>query len=107
MRTSYGQECGYYYEDFARGRSLQECRLLGPQGGWQPVLCKTCPVPGIQRDNACPAMALRGKASAGIFGFGRRVEVSAYCRRTNRSGFDPHIGCGECHLAIKEIRTSK
>ncbi len=103
MRTRYGKECTYYYEDFRRGRELQECRLLGKGGGWKPVLCKTCPLPGILLANACPEMVLRGTVSSGIFGIGRRVTVTTWCRRTNRSGFDPHIGCGECHTVIKEI----
>lgn len=107
MRTPYGQECGYYYEDFARGRSIRECRLLDPQGGWEVALCKTCPVPGIQRANACPDMVLRGKVSSGFLGLARRVTVSTYCRRTNRSGFDAHIGCGECHKEIRGIRPPK
>jgi hypothetical protein len=107
MRTPFQQECGYYYEDFARGRSTQECRLLGPRSGWETALCKTCPVPAIQLANACPEMVLQGRIDPGFLGLRHRVEVSTYCRRTHRSGFDPHIGCGECHLALKEIQTPK
>ena len=29
MRTPANTECPYYYEDFYRGRSTQECRLVG------------------------------------------------------------------------------
>jgi hypothetical protein len=29
--------------------------------------------------------------------FQRRVKVRAFCEKTQRAGFDPHIGCGECH----------
>jgi hypothetical protein len=104
MRTPYGRECSYYYQDFARGRSLQECRLLEPTGGWKPALCKDCPVPGILLANACPDMVLHGRVKAGIFGLRRRVSVSTYCRRSNQSGFDPHTGCSECHKSIQEIR---
>jgi|WetSurMetagenome_2_1015567.scaffolds.fasta_scaffold1533464_2 hypothetical protein len=107
MRTPYGQECGFYYQDFARGRALQECRLLGSKSGWEPALCKTCPVPGIQLANACPSMVLQGRIDPGFLNLNRRVKVSTYCRRTLRSGFDPHVGCGECHLAINEIQTAK
>src|SRR5512136_806161 len=107
MRTPYGKECGYYYQDFGRGHSVQECRLLGAHSGWKPDLCKDCPVPGIQMANACPEMVLRGKISQGFLGLGRRVTVDVYCRRSNRSGFDPHIGCGECHEVIREIRPSR
>lgn len=104
MLTPYGKECGYYYQDFGRGRATQECRLLVAQSDWKPELCRDCPVPGILLANACPEMVLRGEISRGIFGRGRRVKVASYCRRTQRSGFDPHIGCGECHRAIREIR---
>ena len=103
MRTPYGKECSFYYQDFFRGRSLMECRLLGARSGWEPALCKDCPVPGIQLANACQYMVLSGKISAGFLGLRRRVAVSAYCRYTNRSGFDPHIGCGEDHALLKDI----
>jgi hypothetical protein len=29
--------------------------------------------------------------------FQRRVKVTPFCEKSGRSGFDPHIGCGECH----------
>ncbi len=103
MRTPYGRECTYYYEDYGRGHSLQECRLLGPGSGWKPNQCKECPVPGIQMANACPEMVLRGKLATGFLGLGRRVTVTVYCRRSNRSDFDPHIGCVECHKEIRGI----
>jgi hypothetical protein len=25
------------------------------------------------------------------------VQVTTYCTKTLRTGFDAHIGCGECH----------
>jgi hypothetical protein len=103
MHTRYGKECSYYYEDFRRGRELQECRLLGNTAGWKSALCKTCPMPGILLANACPDMALRGKIDPGFLGLGRRVTISTYCRRSSQSGFDPHTGCTECHKIIKEI----
>ena len=54
MRTPAGVECGNYYEDFYRGRSVQECRLIerNPSSKqWEPKLCARCPVPGIVRAN--------------------------------------------------------
>ena len=27
----------------------------------------------------------------------QQVRVRAYCEKTNREGFDPYVGCGECH----------
>jgi hypothetical protein len=96
MRTPAGSECGYFYGDYYRGRNHEECRLLG--NAWQRELCRTCPVPGIQRANACEHMQLRGETSRPLASaFRRRVKVTAYCQKTRRSGFDPHIGCGECH----------
>jgi hypothetical protein len=103
MLTPYGKECKFYYQDFHRGRSLVECRLLGPGAGWAPKLCRDCPVPGILLANACPEMILSGKVNAGILGLGRRVLVATYCRLSHQSGFDPHLGCSECHKALHEI----
>jgi hypothetical protein len=103
MRTPYGKECFYYYHDFYRGKSQMECRLLGPHGGWTPPLCKDCPVPAILADNACPDMTLRGESGSGIFGLGRRVKVTAYCRRTDRVVAEPRVGCSECHRGLRDI----
>jgi hypothetical protein len=103
MLTPYGKECAFYYQDFHRGRSLVECRLLGPGSGWEARLCRTCPVPGILLANACPEMILSGKVTPGLFGLGRNITVTAYCRRSNRAVADPHIGCGECHVVLREI----
>jgi hypothetical protein len=104
MRTPFGQECTFYYQDFHRGRSVMECRLLGPKGSWEPALCKTCPVPGILLANACPDMSLRGEVKSLPFGLRRRVTVSAYCRQVEHAVADPHIGCEACHWGIKNIR---
>jgi hypothetical protein len=103
MRTPYGKECFYYYQDFYRGKSQMECRLLGPHGGWTPPLCKDCPVPAILADNACPDMTLRGESGSGIFGLGRHVKVTAYCRRTDRVVAEPRVGCSECHRGLRDI----
>jgi hypothetical protein len=103
MRTRYGKECTYYYEDFRRGRELQECRLLGKESGWESPLCKDCPVPGILLANACPDMVLRGKIASGFLGMGRKVEISTFCRRSDEAGFDPHTGCSKCHSIVREI----
>lgn len=99
MKTPDGKECPYFYGDYFRGRSTEECRLLNVAGQkWTADLCKTCPVPGITSANACESMTLR--ASIGrpfAAAFQRRVQVSAYCQKTNRAVGEPHIGCGECH----------
>ena len=101
MRTRFGQECRYYYEDFHRGRSRQECRLVESSSSsrsWSPGLCRECPVPGILRANGCPQMRLEGSVARGFLGFGRRVVIAASCERSGRSVAEPHVGCGECHF---------
>jgi hypothetical protein len=96
MTTPAGSECKYFYGDYYRGRDHEECRLLGTD--WKRDLCRTCPVPSIGMANACEFMQLRGEVTHPLTAaFRGRVKVSAYCEKTNRSGFDPHIGCGECH----------
>jgi len=100
MRTPAGKECRYFYGDYFRGRELEECRLLSsasPPLPWNFELCDTCPVPDIQLANACSHMVLEPRLVRS-FPFGkRRVRVWSYCEKTLRDGFDPHIGCGECH----------
>jgi len=100
MRTPAGAECPYYYEDFFRGRSTQECRLIqrNPRSeAWQPRLCAGCPVPGILRANACPHMALEGRVVRRWLGLARRVEVYAVCAEHQVEVEDPYVGCGHCH----------
>jgi hypothetical protein len=104
MRTPAGTECRYYYEDFNRGRTTQECRLIlgNPNSApWKPGLCKTCPVPAILRANACPHMQLEAWVGRRRLVL-PRVRVRAFCRRTQRARTnqvvaDPMVGCGHCH----------
>ncbi len=96
MKTPAGTECSQFYGDYFRGRNREECRLLGPS--WTRDLCRVCPVPAIERANACEHMRLRPRVVRPLTaGLQRRVRVEAYCERTGRAGFDPHIGCGDCH----------
>jgi hypothetical protein len=99
MRTPAGKECSYFYGDYYRGRQIEECRLLKAAGEqWKPSLCQTCPVPGIQLANACHFMELHAKVTRPLgAAFQRRVQVSAFCTKTERSVQEPHVGCGECH----------
>jgi hypothetical protein len=100
MRTPAGKECRYFYGDYYRGREHEECRLLNsatPPLPWKADLCSTCPVPEILLANACPFMIIEPRLER-VFPFiKRQVRVKAYCSKTHREGFDPHIGCGECH----------
>jgi len=99
MRTPAGFECKYFYGDYYRGRSVEECRLLQASGPkWTPDLCKTCPVPGITRANACEYLQIRAVVNRPVAAiFMRRVSISAYCDKSKRNVSEPQIGCGECH----------
>lgn len=101
MRTPAGKECPYFYGNYHRGRQQEECRLLDDDTRtaplWTPDLCRTCPVPGIVLSNACATMVIKATVTRPFPFFRRQVRVRAYCTRTQREGFDPHIGCGECH----------
>jgi hypothetical protein len=99
MRTPAGKECKYFYGDYYRGRNLEECRLLNASGErWSPDLCKTCPVPDIQLANACEFMQLHGRVVRPFTAaFQRRVQITAFCEKTERQVNEPHVGCGECH----------
>jgi len=100
MRTPAGKECRYFYGDYFRGRNREECRLLqtaSPPLPWKPSLCSNCPVPEILLANACQYMVLIPHLSRPFPFLTQTVTVQAFCEKTKRSGFDPHIGCGECH----------
>lgn len=99
MRTPAGVECRFYYEDFHRGRSVQECRLIARHRDsepWTSDLCSKCPVPAILRANACPNMLLEAKVER-RFGLFRRLQVNAYCTYKMTPVAEPMVGCGECH----------
>ena len=100
MRTPAGKECRYFYGDYYRGREHEECRLLNmasPPLPWTPSLCGACPLPEILLANSCPHMILEPRLERSLPLLKRQVKVNRYCTKTNRKGFDPHIGCGECH----------
>lgn len=100
MRTPAGKECRYYYEDFHRGRSAQECRLV--QGNpdslaWKPVDCSRCPVPAILYANASPNLELKLTIKPRLLGLGRESVVEAWCVRHRIPLADPYVGCPECN----------
>ncbi len=99
MKTPVGRECEYFYGDYFRGRSVEECRLLKAQGqAWTPDLCKTCPVPEIARANSCRHMRLNASVARPLSAlFQRRVQIKAYCEKSRREVAEPQVGCGECH----------
>jgi hypothetical protein len=99
MKTPAGNECPWFYGDYYRGRNLEECRLLKASGQqWTRDLCKFCPVPAIARANSCEFMKLHATVGRPFSAaFQRRVQVSAYCEKAERSVAEPQIGCGICH----------
>ena len=106
MRTPAGLNCPYYYEDFHRGHSVQECRLIRPvanRSRWGPKLCARCPVPSIVRANACPEMELEAQVKGQWLGFVRRVIVRASCTKYQVDVANPYTGCGRCHPAAATI----
>ncbi len=96
METPAGKECRHYYEDFHRGRNVQECRLAkGNRAGlpWRPVDCSRCPVPDILNANASPDMELTLTIEPRLMGLGRKLTVEAYCIKHRVEIEDPYVGC--------------
>jgi hypothetical protein len=105
MKTPAGKECNYFYGNYHRGKSDEECRLL-PAGekSWTSKLCATCPVPGYQQANSCESMRYNATVTRSVFNlFQQRVEVQAYCSKITGKVDDPHIGCGQCHPKLNFI----
>lgn len=95
MQTPDGKECKHYYEDFHRGRNVQECRLVkyNPQSErWHPKDCAKCRVPDILRANADPDMVLELTIKTGFLGFGRRLVVKAYSQSDGTEIENPYVG---------------
>lgn len=100
MKTPAGKECSFFYGDYYRGREREECRLLAaasPPQNWRRDLCFDCPVPDLQRANACAHLVLEGHIERPFPFTKRKVAIKAYCTKTQRDVPEPHIGCGECH----------
>ena len=101
MRTPAGKECRFYYANFHRGHSDQECRLIeaNPRSPrWRPEDCFKCPVPEILAANSNPNLVLEGTVRKGVLGFGRHVEVAAFCSRHLVEVDEPRVGCRQCAL---------
>ncbi|MBI5957552.1 MAG: hypothetical protein HY866_02380 [Chloroflexi bacterium] len=96
MRTPAGKECPHYYQDFNRGRSVQECRLVKSNADsmkWRPGDCARCSVPDIVRANASPDMKLSLTIEGVWLGFVRRMRVEAWCLRHDIPIENPYVGC--------------
>ncbi len=105
MITPAGNECHYYYEDFARGASRQECRAAKtPRSAeWRPVDCADCPVPSILAANGSTTLELRIHIRRKKLRLGPRVTVEAWCALHGPIDGDPRIGCTECNAEADEL----
>jgi hypothetical protein len=102
MKTPAGKQCRYYYEDFNRGRSLQECRAARqPEAGqslpWQPKDCSQCPVPDILNANASADLSIEVVIRPRLLGLGRGLMVNAWCTKHDVAISDPFVGCERCN----------
>jgi hypothetical protein len=107
VKTPAGKECRFYYQNFHRGRSTQECRLIqgNPRSpAWRPHDCFNCPVPEILQANSNPNLVLEGTVKSGFLGFNRRVEVKAFCSRHLIDVPKPQVGCPQCALERPGLR---
>lgn len=99
MITPTGKECRFYYQDFHRGHSAQECRLVEQNQSsdpWKPEDCEACPVPGILLANNSSHLVLEATVKKGIMGLNRKLKVRASCSRHLIDVSEPHIGCLKC-----------
>lgn len=99
MITPAGRECPYYYEDFHRGRTTQECRLVlaNPSSPpWNPGLCFRCPVPDIVLTRGAENLALEGRVDRRLLGLRQWMVVTAVCTRHVEALQEPARGCPHC-----------
>ena len=85
MVTPAGTECAHYYEDYHRGREVQECRLVRANPAselWQTKDCARCPVPGILRANGNPDMVLTLTIKRGPLGIGQAPGAGSFLPTT-------------------------
>jgi hypothetical protein len=100
MRTPAGKDCRHYYQDFHRGKSIQECRLIKSNHEslpWKPQYCEKCPVPEILHANSSPNLELTLTVKPVLIGLGRRLELQARCSKHNLKLDDAHVGCPQCN----------
>lgn len=98
MRTPAGTDCRYYYEDYNRGRAIEECRLIQANRRslpWHRKLCGRCPVPRVLLANGSPdlRLALTVSKRLGLF---TRMDLEAHCVRHGVEIDDPFRGCAAC-----------
>ena len=107
MLTPAGRECRFYYQDYHRGHSEEDCRLIRSNTrspSWEPKDCSNCPVPDILQANSSPDLVLEATVKSGILGLGRKVEVSAFCSRHLIDVEKPEVGCPQCAMERPGLR---
>ncbi len=100
MRTPAGKDCRYYYQDFHRGRDVQECRLVKENPDslpWRPNMCERCPVPEILSANSSTTLDLKLTIAPVILGLGRRLVIEAVCTKHGIKIDDAYVGCPKCN----------
>ena len=110
MKTPFGKDCKYYYRDYYRGRSTEECRLIEANPAsdrWKPALCQSCPVPDILQVNGSPKLILRAKVAKSVLGLLQKVEVTAYCREHNVEIPNPKKGCAKCQATRPLVKSTR
>lgn len=108
MKTPYGKECKYYYADYFRGKSTEECRLIlsNPSSApWKPALCQACPVPDILEANGSANLVLRARVGKSMLGLLHKVEVTASCREHHVEIPNPKKGCEQCRARAQRVVT--
>lgn len=98
MRTPAGVECRHYYEDFNRGRQIQECRLVKANRAslpWRPADCGGCAVPTILRANAGRPLRVELRIVK-RWGFLRGRRIDAYCLKHEIEVPANEAGCPRC-----------
>ena len=104
MQTPSGAECALYYEDFARHRSVQECRAIleSRSAAWKPADCAACPVPAILAANGSPDCVVSIRIRSRWFGR-RRVTAAVSCALHGGPLADPMAGCPACNAEADEL----
>jgi hypothetical protein len=100
MKNPAGIECEFFYGNYFRGQSTEECRLINQKYGsirWTPEICNICPVPKIKLANSCTNMKLSASIQTKWFRLKKYVHVSAYCLKSQTYVDAPEVGCGQCH----------
>ena len=88
MLTPAGRECRFYYQDYHRGHSEEDCRLIrgNPRSpAWEQKDCSNCSVPDVLLANSSPDLVLEATVKTGILGLGRKVEV------VTERALNPHL----------------